>query len=231
MCIRDRDKGNLRARGLAGYDIAFTRRRSPVRIRPCPSFFWRTGAKTVSDDEDDKTEELPTSAEDEETKKEAPDEQERQRKPLERAIQVTSLVDYAAALIRGERAAYLANIGRDKQAVSTSDAPKLRFSESDLNNFVSLRKTGLAEKSLDWIDRASMALWESTKGEISQRTLRGLRESILDKYTSPDSHSKVLSFAKGFLTFLAKTRREPQFTSFEPYLDTVSYTHLTLPTN
>lgn len=179
----------------------------------------------MSDDEDDKTEELPTadelptSAEDEETNKEATDEQERQKKPLERAIQVTSLVDYAAALIREERAAYLANIGRDKQAVSTSDAPKLRFSESDLNNFVSLRKTGLAEKSLDWIDRASMALWESTKGEISQRTLRGLRESILDKYTSPDSHSKVLSFAKGFLTFLAKTRREPQFTSFEPYLD------------
>src|SRR5665647_890498 len=230
MCIRDRDKGNLRARGLAGYDIAFTRRRSPVRIRPCPSFFWRTGAKIVSDDEDDKTEELPTadelptSAEDEETNKEATDEQERQKKPLERAIQVTSLVDYAAALIREERAAYLANIGRDKQAVSTSDAPKLRFSESDLNNFVSLRKTGLAEKSLDWIDRASMALWESTKGEISQRTLRGLRESILDKYTSPDSHSKVLSFAKGFLTFLAKTRREPQFTSFEPYLDCLLYT-------
>src|SRR5665647_1080011 len=168
MCIRDRDKGNLRARGLAGYDIAFTRRRSPVRIRPCPSFFWRTGAKIVSDDEDDKTEELPTSAEDEETNKEATDEQERQKKPLERAIQVTSLVDYAAALIREERAAYLANIGRDKQAVSTSDAPKLRFSESDLNNFVAHRKTGLAAKSLDWIDRASLALWKSTKGEVSR---------------------------------------------------------------
>ena len=88
----------------------------------------------MSDDEDDKTEELPTadelptSAEDEETNKEATDEQERQKKPLERAIQVTSLVDYAAALIREERAAYLANIGRDKQAVSTSDAPKLHFS-------------------------------------------------------------------------------------------------------
>ena len=179
----------------------------------------------MSDDEDDKTEELPTadelptSAEDEETNKEATDEQERQKKPLERAIQVTSLVDYAAALIREERAAYLANIGRDKQAVSTSDAPKLRFSESDLNNFVAHRKTGLAAKSLDWIDRASLALWKSTKGEVSRRTVTTLRESVLAKYSSPDSHSKVLSFAVAFLKFLAKTKMEPRYTSFEVYLE------------
>jgi hypothetical protein len=163
--------------------------------------------------------ELPTSAEDEETNKEATDEQERQKKPLERAIQVTSLVDYATALIREERAAYLANIGRDKQAASTSDAPKLRFSESDLNNFVAHRKNGLSTKSLDWIERASLALWESTKGEISHRTVTALRESVLKKYVSPDSHSKVLSFAVGFLKFLAKTKMEPRYTSFEVYLE------------
>ena len=29
---------NYRARGLVGYDVALTRRRSPVRIRPGPSF-------------------------------------------------------------------------------------------------------------------------------------------------------------------------------------------------
>lgn len=29
---------NVRARGLVGYDVALTRRRSPVRIRPGPSF-------------------------------------------------------------------------------------------------------------------------------------------------------------------------------------------------
>jgi hypothetical protein len=179
----------------------------------------------MSDDEDDKTEELPTSkelptsAEDEETNKEATDEQERQKKPLERAIQVFSLVDYATALIREERAAYLANIGRDKQVVSTSDAPKLRFSESDLNNFVAHRKNGLSTKSLDWIERASLALWESTKGEISHRTVTALRESVLKKYASPDSHSKVLSFAVGFLKFLAKTKMEPRYASFEVYLE------------
>jgi len=96
---------------------------------------------------------------------------------------------------------------------------ELHFSQSDLNNFVAHRKTGLAAKSLDWIDRASLALWESTGGEISHRTVTALRESVLDKYTSPDSHSKVLSFAVGFLKFLAKTKMEPRYTSFELFLE------------
>lgn len=33
---------HLRACGLAGYDIALTRRRSPVRIRSGPSIFWES---------------------------------------------------------------------------------------------------------------------------------------------------------------------------------------------
>jgi len=100
-----------------------------------------------------------------------------------------------------------------------SDDLVLRFSQSDLDNFVAHRKAGLAAKSLDWIDRASLALWESTRGGISHRTVTALRESVLDKYASPDSHSKVLSFAAGFLRFLAKTKMEPQYTSFEAYLE------------
>jgi hypothetical protein len=32
-------KQTIRARGLGGYDVAFTRRRSPVRIRPSPFVF------------------------------------------------------------------------------------------------------------------------------------------------------------------------------------------------
>jgi hypothetical protein len=95
----------------------------------------------------------------------------------------------------------------------------LRFSQSELINFVAHRKAGLAAKSLDWIDRASPGLWESTRGEISRHTLTGLRESVLDKYASSDSHSKVLSFATGFLKFLAKTKMEPRYTSFEVYLE------------
>jgi hypothetical protein len=36
------------ARGLAGYDVALTWRRSPVRIRPSPSFFFETKALKAS---------------------------------------------------------------------------------------------------------------------------------------------------------------------------------------
>ena len=81
------------------------------------------------------------------------------------------------------------------------------------------RKKGLAAKSLDWIDRASQALWESTRGEISERTLTALREAVLDKYASPYSHAKVLSFAVSFLKFQAKTKMEPRYTSFDGYLE------------
>ena len=108
---------------------------------------------------------------------------------------------------------------REPHPRSTSADFALCFSQSDLDNFVAHRKAGLAAKSLDWIDRASLALWESTSGEISRRTVTALRESVLDKYTSADSHSKVLSFATGFLKFLAKTKMEPRYTSFEVYLE------------
>ena len=95
----------------------------------------------------------------------------------------------------------------------------LHFSQSELDNFVARRQKGLAAKSLDWIDRSSQALWESTRGEISQRTLTALRETVLDKYTSPYSHAKVLSFAVSFLKFQAKTKMEPRYTSFTVYLE------------
>lgn len=46
-----------------------------------------------------------------------------------------------------------------------------------------------------------------------------LRTFTLEKYSSVDSHSKVLSFAVGFLKFLAKTKMEPRYTSFEVFLE------------
>jgi hypothetical protein len=95
----------------------------------------------------------------------------------------------------------------------------IHFFQSELTNFVAGRKVGLAKKSTDWIDRASMLLWESTKGEVSSRTLTALREHVLAKYKSADSHSKVLNFAVSFLKFLAKTKMEPRYASFEAYLE------------
>jgi hypothetical protein len=38
---------------------------------------------------------------------------------------------------------------------------------------------GLAAKSPDSIDRESLALWESTKGEISKHTVTPLPKSVL----------------------------------------------------
>jgi len=77
----------------------------------------------------------------------------------------------------------------------------------------------MAKKSVDWIDRSSEALWESTKGEISHQTVTGLRTFVLDKYQSRDSHSKVLSFAVGFLNFLAQTKIDPRYLSFRLFLE------------
>ena len=102
---------------------------------------------------------------------------------------------------------------------SLADPDKLSFAKEDLERFVAHRKEGLAAKSLDWIDRASLALWEWTKGEVSSRTLTALREHVLAKYKSADSHSKILNFAASFLKFLAKTKMEPRYSSFEAYLE------------
>ena len=112
------------------------------------------------------------------------------------------------------------DLPHEQACVARSDKqPEFSFSRSDLDQYVAHRKTGLAKKSLDWIDRASCELWESTKGKLTHSTITALRESILDKYTSSYSHAKVLSFAEGFLKFLAKTRMDPRYTSFAIFLE------------
>jgi len=79
----------------------------------------------------------------------------------------------------------------------------LYFTRAELDAYIAYRSEGMAKKSIDWIYRSSEALWESTNGEISHQTVTELRTFVLDKYQSRDSHSKVLSFATGFLNFLA----------------------------
>jgi len=111
-----------------------------------------------------------------------------------------------------------AEIEKPRQHSKSGDF-ELRFYKSDLDDYTAQRKIGLSSKSIDWIARASLALWESTKGEITPGTVTALRENTLAKYASAYSHSKVLSFAKGFLTFLARTNMEPRYTSFEAYLE------------
>jgi len=117
---------------------------------------------------------------------------------------------------------------RKREAIQRANAPQdrkaderltLGFTRDELDHFTAQRKDGLAPKSHYWIDRSSEALWACTKGAISRETTAKLRERILQKYTSPDSHSKVLSFAKSFLKFLTTTRAEPRFQMFAPYLE------------
>jgi len=96
---------------------------------------------------------------------------------------------------------------------------QLFFSKDDLERFVEHRKAGLAKKSLDWINRASDALWESTKGGISQTSVAAFRAFVLDKYSSIDSHRKVLGFAQAFLKHLSRTCDEPRYQSFDIYLE------------
>ena len=108
----------------------------------------------------------------------------------------------------------------DSGAMKPEDTqPTLHFFASDLESFTEHRKEGLAPKSLYWVERSSKTLWESTNGEISQRTMVSLRESVLDNYKSADSHSKLLGFATAFLRFLARTKLEPRYTSFAIYLE------------
>jgi len=54
---------------------------------------------------------------------------------------------------------------------------------------------------------------------LAKSSLTTLRQNVLSKYQSADSHSKVLSFATSFLKFLAVTRSEPRYQSFSPYLE------------
>jgi hypothetical protein len=95
----------------------------------------------------------------------------------------------------------------------------LYFTRAELDAYVAYRSEGMAKKSKDWINRSSETLWESTKGEISHHTVTGLRTFVLEKYQSRDSHSKVLSFAIGFLNFLAQTKIEPRYLSFRLFLE------------
>ena len=95
----------------------------------------------------------------------------------------------------------------------------LNFTKDELDQYVTYRTKGIAQKSQDWIFRSSKALWAATQGEILYDTVSALRDSVLEKYDSPDSHSKVLSFAKAFFKFLATTKAEPRYLTFAPYLE------------
>jgi integrase len=100
----------------------------------------------------------------------------------------------------------------------SAQAP-LHFYKSELEHYIAQRKAGLAKKSLDWLDRAYTAFWQSTRGQISGESMTALRAFTLQKYKSIDSHRKILGFATSFLKHLSRTRGEPRYQSFDVYLE------------
>ncbi|MGB7902353.1 MAG: tyrosine-type recombinase/integrase [Halobacteriota archaeon] len=106
-----------------------------------------------------------------------------------------------------------------EQAKATHPERSLGFTRTELNEYVTHRSQGLAKKSLDWINRASEALWDCTQGEISVESMTALRDFALKNYSSIDSHRKVIGFAAAFLKRLAKTRMDPSYQSYDAYLE------------
>jgi integrase len=110
-------------------------------------------------------------------------------------------------------------INANQVAMGGKKQPAFSFSRSDLDRYVAHRKTGLAKKSIDWINREAKALWECTHGDVSEKTMTALKEFTLEKYSSKWAHQKVLGFATAYLAFLAKTRTDPRYRSFDVYLE------------
>jgi integrase len=106
----------------------------------------------------------------------------------------------------------------EKQSKDAKAKRNLSFTKDELHQYTDFRIKGIAPKSRYWIFQSAEALWASTHGEISQNTLDTLRNNVLEKYGSRDSHSKMLGFAKSFLERLATTRGEPRYQTFTPYL-------------
>ena len=94
----------------------------------------------------------------------------------------------------------------------------LPFTADELSGYVSNRLIGLAEPSCIWIERAAKKLWQTTVGVISQHTVQQLRTETLQRYRCSISHSKILSFAKSFLSYLTKIRLDTRYLAFGIFL-------------
>jgi len=95
----------------------------------------------------------------------------------------------------------------------------LPFTENELLDYAERRKCELTKYSIDWINRASKAIWEIIRGTISKESIDELRLHVLNKYKSEWSHSKVLGFTKAYLKFLTKARLDTRYHSFEIFLE------------
>jgi hypothetical protein len=67
-------------------------------------------------------------------------------------------------IIRARQTAVLRAVIRDLKSPTDAE-PTRHFSKEDLDRYVAHRKSGLADKSLDWISRSAEALWDCPRIE------------------------------------------------------------------
>ena len=95
----------------------------------------------------------------------------------------------------------------------------LDFDIGELCSYTKTRTTGLAPKSVDWIQRAAKILWWATCGTITKKSIDSFRTNVLAKYQSQWSKNKTVAFAKAFLKYLTKTRLDTRYQAFTVYLE------------
>ncbi|MGZ7134112.1 MAG: hypothetical protein ACXVH4_05255 [Halobacteriota archaeon] len=95
---------------------------------------------------------------------------------------------------------------------------RLRFTREDLNEYLTLRAAGLADKTVTWLKKSAELLWNATRGVVSVSTMRRLRNYVLAKYQDNDAKRKVLQFARAFLRYLAKISFDQRYAAFELFL-------------
>jgi hypothetical protein len=76
---------------------------------------------------------------------------------------------------------------------------QLTFSRDQLVSYEKWRIAGLDRKSVNWMNKATELVWNSTYGVISKETMDAVRYIALTKYKCVYSQRKVLYFAKGLL--------------------------------
>ena len=96
---------------------------------------------------------------------------------------------------------------------------QLTFSRDQLVSYKKWRITGLDRKSVNWMNKATELVWNSTHGVISKETMDAVRYIALTKYKCVYSQRKVLYFAKGLLKYLTKTTFDTRFQAFELFLE------------
>jgi len=92
---------------------------------------------------------------------------------------------------------------------------ELPFTKNELRSYTNARKLGLTKKSEDWIERASRTFWNFTRGTVNKISMEELLSTTLKKYQSESAKGKTLTFAKGFLKYLTKTKLDSRYYAFD----------------